>query len=142
MQVGEEVYLHVNNGGITFRCLDDPEFGPVVEVEQSHFGAVTTKMRVLTDPSSLEALATLFAEAAEHNWPTPPALGYYLNGQVPSPWDDTTRATVPIPSGEEVDGSLVASLALRILHPSSGRVASRWVRQQVSRSVGLPASRP
>lgn len=60
-----EVYLHVNNGGITFKVLEDPEYGPIIELDQSQFGAVQNKLVVLTDPPSLRALVEMFQRAYE-----------------------------------------------------------------------------
>ena len=95
-----EVYLHVSNGGVTFRVRRDPKWGPVVEIEQSQFGAVENQLSIKTTPRSLMDLAKVFVMAATADWGVPPDLEHFLNGQTSDPWDDIPRAT----SNEEVMG--------------------------------------
>lgn len=89
-----EVYLHVSNGGVTFKVYRDPESGPVIEIDQSQFGAVENKLTIKTNPQSIMELARMFFQATSIDWGPPPALKHYFRGQVGDPWDDHPRATV------------------------------------------------
>lgn len=156
MDVSPEVYLHVNNGGVTFKVRNDPEWGPVVEISQSQFAAVENTLTIKTTPESLQELARLFMDAAEFTWGEGPDLEAYLRGQTPDPWDDIPRASVRsakwVRLGSELEMSpgktlvairplgdgtrkfLITKLALKaaldLFRPSAKRVARKYLAKQ------------
>jgi len=92
-----EVYLHVNNGGITFKVLEDPEFGPIIELDQSQFGAIQNKLLILTDPDSMGALVEMFRQAYQ-------ALPHYQ--AVPQSSEDPPGTYADIPKATKRAGFL------------------------------------
>jgi hypothetical protein len=63
----DKVYFHINNGGTTF-SVQDEGFGPTIVVNQSHFGAADTTMKLHTTKESLKTLGEMFIKAAEKEY--------------------------------------------------------------------------
>jgi hypothetical protein len=63
-----ELYLHINNGGVLF-AVEDTEQGPMVRVSASHFGHPTASTGVYVKPDALRALADFFAQQAARTFP-------------------------------------------------------------------------
>ncbi len=63
-RVKGSVYLHVNNGGITFSVIDEG-FGPTIYIDQNQFGAITTEQKVHTTTDALRSIGELFIEASK-----------------------------------------------------------------------------
>jgi hypothetical protein len=59
----EHVYLHIGNGGVSFRVSDD--LGPTIHITATHFGNVTHEMKLHVERSGLRALGEMFLRAAE-----------------------------------------------------------------------------
>lgn len=62
-----EVYLHVGNSGATIEVVDAGS-GPEIRILTSAFGNLTQSTQVKTTRTSLQALAKLFAAAAEYEF--------------------------------------------------------------------------
>lgn len=72
---GKAVYLHINNGGISFwvgehKFVDQKTgktliFQPTIEMSAGHFGNVTNMMSILANPRILHDLAAYFEECAK-----------------------------------------------------------------------------
>lgn len=62
--VVDGVYLHIGNGGVTFKVTN--EHGPTIEVSAGHFGHETNKIRLSVTRETLFKLAEMFHEAAEY----------------------------------------------------------------------------
>lgn len=62
----EEVYLHINNGGVTFRAGTDKDNMLGIEVTATHFGNTTQYMHVYTDADSMRKIGEMLIEAAKH----------------------------------------------------------------------------
>jgi hypothetical protein len=60
----DQVYFHINNGGITFK-VDNREDGALLVVSASHFGIKTNQMEIPIDPGALRALSTFFKRASQ-----------------------------------------------------------------------------
>lgn len=57
-----EVYFHINNGGITFEVKDEG-FGPTIEINATHMGHITNKIKLHTNKHGINMLASLLNEA-------------------------------------------------------------------------------
>lgn len=64
------VYFHINNGGVTFKVLDEG-WGPTIEVSSSHFGNNVSSQKVHITKQGLHALARLFEHAADKSYSEP-----------------------------------------------------------------------
>ena len=60
----KEVYLHISNGGVTFK-ITESKFGPKINVRGGSFGMTLGELDIITNKESLKALAELFKEASE-----------------------------------------------------------------------------
>lgn len=66
-ELAPQIYLHVNNGGISF-YVQDRGFGPSLIIKQGHFGAINTEMEILTNKESLKLLGEMLMEASERDF--------------------------------------------------------------------------
>jgi hypothetical protein len=57
----QHVYLHIGNGGVSFRVSDD--CGPTVHVEAVHFGNTTNGIKLHVTRESLKQLGQMFLAA-------------------------------------------------------------------------------
>lgn len=57
-----EVYFHINNGGLTFQVIDEG-FGATIQIEMSHMGHTTNKIKLHTNKDGIKALAKLLKKA-------------------------------------------------------------------------------
>lgn len=57
------VYLHINNGGVTFSVTN--EDGLALEIEAGHFGNTTNKMKLFVKKDSLRRLGEMLIDASE-----------------------------------------------------------------------------
>ena len=60
----KEVYLHISNGGVTFKVCDSV-YGPMIMINSSSFGMKLGELDIYTNKESLLALADLFQQAAD-----------------------------------------------------------------------------
>lgn len=81
-KVLSEVYLHINNGGITFGVIDT-QFGPAIQVSAGHFGHLTNDMLIYVRPEDLKRLGTLFEGTSEYSFSTPYVCHGYGSGPKP-----------------------------------------------------------
>lgn len=81
-KVLSEVYLHIDNGGITFGVVDT-KFGPAVQVSASHYGHLTNDMLIYIRPKDLKRLGALFEGASEY--PFQPEYFCHAYGRGPKP---------------------------------------------------------
>ena len=63
----QELFFPVDKGGTTLGVKDEGE-GPVVYWASGHSGNTYTYTKLNVDPACLEQLATLFSEAAKHQY--------------------------------------------------------------------------
>jgi hypothetical protein len=63
-----EVYLHINNGGTSFRVRDDAKCGPTIEISSRHFGHIMHESRLMLTAKAAKELSALFALVAEHDF--------------------------------------------------------------------------
>ena len=70
--VGDGVYLHINNGGITFgveqrtwKFRDSLITGPVLAIRASHFSCRTNSMDLVTNKGSLRLLGNYLLQCAD-----------------------------------------------------------------------------
>lgn len=61
----EEVYLHINNGGITFRAGTDKDNMLGIEVTATHFGNTTQYMHIYTDAESMKEIGEMLIAASK-----------------------------------------------------------------------------
>lgn len=71
--MGNKVYLHIGNGGVTFEVFDDvredgDRYGPTIRVSATHFGNKTNEMEVHITKPGLQALAEMFTKAASEDY--------------------------------------------------------------------------
>jgi hypothetical protein len=59
-----EAYLHVSNGGISFRVTN--QYGPTLEIETSSFGNLNQKLVVHTTIAGLQDVYDMLGKALEH----------------------------------------------------------------------------
>lgn len=65
--VVEKLYLHINNGGVTFKVVDS-ELGPTIEIEASSFGHITNGVKLYVTPDVLFELSDVFRKAARYDY--------------------------------------------------------------------------
>ncbi|WP_405113641.1 hypothetical protein MHH28_07725 [Paenibacillus sp. FSL K6-1217] len=61
----EEVYLHIGNGGVTFRAGTDKDNMLGIEVTATHFGNTTQYMHIHTDAESMRKIGEMLIAASE-----------------------------------------------------------------------------
>jgi hypothetical protein len=59
-----EVFLEIGGGGVQFAVTTDTKGRPVLEVEASHYGQTTNKMRLLTNADTLAKLGYMLVNAS------------------------------------------------------------------------------
>lgn len=63
-----EVYLHINNGGVTFEIGEDRHGFPVIRVASTHFGHLTGLLELSLTQERLNKLSGLLKAACEHKF--------------------------------------------------------------------------
>ena len=76
----EDVYLHIGNGGVYFRVVEDDKGRALIVVGAGHFGQQTNRMEILTRPEELKAIGEAFLRASEHEFPGKP---YCYSAEIP-----------------------------------------------------------
>lgn len=61
----EEVYCHIENGGVTFSVVDDGE-GPTIRIQSAHYGNNKIKHDLHVTTRELALLGSMFSKAAEY----------------------------------------------------------------------------
>ena len=59
-----EIFLEIGGGGVRFGVTTDVHGRPVLEVEASHYGQTTNKMRLLTNADALAKLGYMLVNAS------------------------------------------------------------------------------
>lgn len=62
-----ELYLRINNGGVTFKAGVDENGKLAVGLSASHFGHTTNEMHICTDAESLRAIGEMMIKASEQD---------------------------------------------------------------------------
>lgn len=60
------VYLHLNNGGVTFEVQD--HVGPTIIINSSSFGNIDHILRVFTNSDGLREIGEMFITASKHKF--------------------------------------------------------------------------
>lgn len=63
--IEDGIYLHINNGGVSFAVTN--EDGLALEIEASHFGNTTNKMKLFVKRDSLRKLGQMLIVASEQD---------------------------------------------------------------------------
>ena len=76
----EDVYLHIGNGGVYFRVVEDDKGRCEIVIGAGHFGQQTNRMEILTTPESLRQIGEAFVRASQHEFPGKP---YCYSAEIP-----------------------------------------------------------
>ncbi len=63
----DALYIHMNNGGLTFD-VKDGGYGPEVIISTSSFGALSSEIRFHTNKATLQAIGRLFIKASRKDY--------------------------------------------------------------------------
>lgn len=73
-QLLEHVYLHIENGGVSFLISENAEGRCKLQVAALHLGHKTNGMELLTTPDSLRQIGEAFLRASKHEFPGVPVV--------------------------------------------------------------------